>query len=96
MDPVYFIDSDAYDLQKGLLMTQPTLQIYETFASIQGESSYAGKPCFFIRLAGCQLNCRWCDTKKARSFESGTEMTLAQLLDLTKEAAWEKLQAAVI
>ena len=85
MDPVYFIDSDAYDLQKGLLMTQPTLQIYETFASIQGESSYAGKPCFFIRLAGCQLN--WCDTKKARSFESGTEMTIAQLLDLTKEAA---------
>ena len=68
-------------------MTQPTLQIYETFASIQGESSYAGKPCFFIRLAGCQLNCRWCDTKKARSFESGTEMTIAQLLDLTKEAA---------
>ena len=41
-------------------MEQTFLRIYETFSSIQGESSYAGKPCFFIRLAGCQLNC---DTK---------------------------------
>lgn len=68
-------------------MNQTTLRIYETFASIQGESSYAGKPCFFIRLAGCQLNCRWCDTRKARSFDSGSEMTIAQLLDLAKDAA---------
>ena len=38
-----------------------TLRIYETFASIQGESTRAGIPCFFIRLAGCNLNCSWCD-----------------------------------
>lgn len=39
--------------------------IAELFSSIQGESSSAGKFCFFIRLAGCNLNCKWCDTKYA-------------------------------
>ncbi|MBR2427856.1 MAG: 4Fe-4S cluster-binding domain-containing protein [Lentisphaeria bacterium] len=68
-------------------MDQTFLRIYETFSSIQGESSYAGKPCFFIRLAGCQLNCKWCDTRKARSFDSGTEMTVSQLLALANQAA---------
>ena len=68
-------------------MEQTFLRIYETFSSIQGESSYAGKPCFFIRLAGCQLNCAWCDTKKARSFNAGSDMSIAQLLKLTQDAA---------
>ncbi len=38
------------------------LNISEIFYSIQGESSYAGLPCIFIRLAGCNLKCCWCDT----------------------------------
>jgi 7-carboxy-7-deazaguanine synthase len=38
------------------------LNVYETFSSIQGECSHAGVPCFFIRLAGCNLNCSYCDT----------------------------------
>lgn len=42
-----------------------TLLVSETFSSIQGESSFAGWPCFFIRLAGCNLRCRYCDTKYA-------------------------------
>jgi 7-carboxy-7-deazaguanine synthase len=43
----------------------PTLQIIEIFRSIQGESTLAGLPCVFIRLAGCNLRCRWCDTRYA-------------------------------
>ncbi len=45
----------------------PAVEVCETFLSIQGESSYAGSPCFFIRLAGCNLNCRYCDTPAARA-----------------------------
>jgi len=41
------------------------LEICELFYSIQGESSYAGYPCFFIRLAGCNLRCTYCDTRYA-------------------------------
>ena len=39
------------------------LEISEVFYSIQGESSYAGYPCFFIRFAGCNLRCTWCDAR---------------------------------
>ena len=42
-----------------------TLQVCETFVSIQGETTWSGRPCFFIRLAGCNLRCRYCDTKYA-------------------------------
>lgn len=50
------------------------LQITEIYASIQGESSYAGFPCTFVRLTGCPLRCRWCDT--AYAFHGGTSMSL--------------------
>lgn len=39
------------------------LKIIEIYASIQGESSRAGQPCTFVRLAGCDLRCRWCDSE---------------------------------
>jgi 7-carboxy-7-deazaguanine synthase len=42
-----------------------SVDVCETYESIQGESSYAGRPCFFIRLAGCNLRCRYCDTPQA-------------------------------
>jgi len=45
----------------------PDLLISELFYSIQGESSYAGLPCIFIRLSGCNLRCKWCDTLYALS-----------------------------
>jgi len=47
-------------------MSTRTIQICETFVSIQGESTYAGLPCFFIRLAGCNLTCSYCDTPQMR------------------------------
>ena len=46
------------------------LNICEVFYSLQGESTYAGLPCIFIRLAGCNLNCSWCDTPYAQSESS--------------------------
>jgi len=41
------------------------LDICEIFYSLQGESTFAGLPCIFIRLSGCNLNCSWCDTRYA-------------------------------
>lgn len=58
--------------------------ISEIFYSIQGESTYAGLPCVFIRLAGCNLSCAWCDTPYAREAEGATEMTVDTVL---REAA---------
>lgn len=51
------------------------LTINEIFHSIQGESTYAGAPCVFVRLAGCDLRCAWCDTPYA--FTGGRRMEVA-------------------
>jgi 7-carboxy-7-deazaguanine synthase len=55
------------------------LEICELFYSIQGESSYAGYPCFFIRLAGCNLRCTYCDTRYAYEGEHQS-YTISQIL----------------
>lgn len=52
--------------------------VTEIFTSVQGESSWAGKPCTFIRLSGCPLRCRWCDT--AYSFKQGQEYSIDALI----------------
>ncbi len=57
-----------------------TLEVCEIFTSIQGETSYAGLTCFFIRLAGCNLDCRYCDTQCAR--EAGGERKLEDLVEM--------------
>jgi len=59
-------------------MSDP-LQVCETFVSIQGESTFAGCPCFFIRLTGCNLRCSYCDTTYA--FAGGQPKTIPQLVD---------------
>ena len=55
------------------------LKIYETFASIQGESTRAGIPCFFIRLAQCNLRCSYCDTKRAQTLQNSREAGIEEL-----------------
>ena len=60
---------------------QLKVRVCETFASLQGESTHAGRKCFFIRLAGCNLDCSYCDTRYARSFEAGTQRSVASLVD---------------
>jgi 7-carboxy-7-deazaguanine synthase len=55
-----------------------SLRINEIFYSIQGESLYAGLPCVFIRLTGCNLRCAYCDTRYAH--DEGTDMTISEIL----------------
>jgi 7-carboxy-7-deazaguanine synthase len=55
------------------------MKINEIFRSIQGESSFAGRPCAFVRLAECNLRCVWCDT--AYAFHEGTEMSLSEVIE---------------
>ena len=57
---------------------QQSLIITEIYKSIQGESSFAGLPCVFVRLTGCPLRCRWCDT--AYGFEGGQQKSFEQIL----------------
>jgi 7-carboxy-7-deazaguanine synthase len=55
------------------------LSVNEIFYSIQGESTFAGKPCVFVRLAGCDLRCSWCDT--AYAFNEGDRMSVGDVLE---------------
>ena len=54
------------------------LRVNEIFYSIQGESSYAGCPCVFVRLTGCNLRCSYCDTQYA--YDAGTDLTVAEIV----------------
>jgi 7-carboxy-7-deazaguanine synthase len=59
------------------------LRVTEIFHSIQGESTWAGYPCTFIRLTGCPLRCVWCDTEY--SFFGGGKVTLDELMEKVRE-----------
>jgi 7-carboxy-7-deazaguanine synthase len=55
------------------------MQITEIYKSLQGESTYAGLPCVFVRLTGCNLRCTWCDSEY--TFQGGRKMTQEQILN---------------
>ena len=59
------------------------LQVSEIFYSIQGESTFAGLPCVFIRLAGCNLDCYYCDTGYARA--GGEDLSQEEILSRVEE-----------
>jgi 7-carboxy-7-deazaguanine synthase len=54
------------------------MRVTEIFHSIQGESTFAGQPCVFVRLTGCPLRCTWCDTEYA--FHGGSGQSIEQIL----------------
>ena len=60
-------------------MKEDTLVIHEIYASIQGESTFAGLRCAFVRTTGCNLRCVWCDTPQA--FYGGTRMERRDVFD---------------
>ncbi len=60
-----------------------TLQINEIFHSLQGESSWAGCRCAFIRLCGCNLRCSWCDTRYSFE-ENGRELSINMIIEAVR------------
>ena len=63
-------------------MISERLHINEIFYSIQGESTHAGRPCVFVRLTGCNLRCKWCDTEYA--FYEGRRMPIAEVVEIIR------------
>jgi 7-carboxy-7-deazaguanine synthase len=64
-------------MTESLSLTR-TLQVTEVYKSIQGESTWAGVPCIFVRLTGCNLRCTWCDTEYA--FTGGEKTTIGAIV----------------
>jgi 7-carboxy-7-deazaguanine synthase len=60
-----------------------TLRVTEIFHSLQGESTWIGVPCTFVRLTGCPLRCVWCDTEYA--FHGGEKMTIEAIVERVRE-----------
>jgi len=67
------------------VIDQDYLRVTEIFHSIQGESTWAGLPCTFVRLTGCPLRCIWCDTEY--SFQGGEKISLEEIFQ--KVAAFD-------
>lgn len=65
------------------------MYIIEIYKSVQGESSFAGLPCIFVRLAGCNLRCRWCDSEY--TFTGGSKASVDEVMVEVKNLAPVKL-----
>ena len=65
------------------------MHIIEIYKSIQGESTFAGLPCIFVRLAGCNLRCTWCDSEY--TFSGGKKMEMSEVLAEVEKLAPVKL-----
>jgi 7-carboxy-7-deazaguanine synthase len=71
-----------------------TLQVCELFRSLQGETSWSGLPATFVRLQGCNLDCRYCDTRYARS--SGDPWAIPKLVERLVERPVERPELVVV
>lgn len=75
-----------------MTLNSAKFDLSEIFFSIQGEGSLAGKPCIFIRFAGCNLNCIWCDTTYASSTSNSKIVSGLELLNLIKKFKCEFIE----
>ncbi|MBE7437105.1 MAG: radical SAM protein [Spirochaetales bacterium] len=71
------------ETRESLSLVESVISICETYSSLQGEGMHSGLPCFFIRTAGCDLRCTWCDT--VHSFGPGEKVPINDLLALIPE-----------
>ncbi len=71
---------------KAIASTTITYPIVETFHSIQGEGSWTGVSAFFIRLAGCDVHCPWCDQKESWTIKPYPQQSVEELATLAKQA----------
>jgi len=62
------------------------MRVSEIFYSLQGEGFLAGVPSVFVRLAGCPLRCKWCDTKYAWDEKSGTDYSINKIVETVNRA----------
>ncbi|MCY4443959.1 MAG: hypothetical protein OXC44_04065, partial [Proteobacteria bacterium] len=67
------------ELLKQEPLQQGQLRLISLYKSVQGESTRAGKPCVFVRLSGCPLRCRWCDS--TYTFTGGKVYTLEAIVE---------------
>lgn len=63
-------------------ISENRVRISEIFTSIEGEGIYVGTKTMFVRLAGCHLKCRWCDTEYALALDSGKEYSLDEAKEM--------------
>ncbi len=74
-------------------MSQAKLRVSEVFTSIQGEGPYTGSRAVFVRLAGCNLRCPFCDTKYSLDPTTGVEISIEELVEVIRR---EKPQIVVV
>ncbi len=68
-------------------MLEQHVSLSEIYESVQGETSHAGRMTSFVRLAGCPLRCRWCDS--TFSFAKGTLVTISSIMDALARFGWK-------
>jgi 7-carboxy-7-deazaguanine synthase len=84
LKPISLLDIPPENAHRvALLRTVPAgeLLIHEIYQSVQGESTFAGLPCVFVRCSVCDLRCKWCDTPHA--FNQGERMSRSAVLEKT-------------
>lgn len=78
-----FAHRKSEDMSNVATNTRPTLRVTEIYKSVQGESTWAGLPCIFVRLARCHLRCVWCDT--AYAFSGGETIGISDIVKTCSE-----------
>ena len=69
-----------------MIQDAATLPVVETFHSLQGEGHHSGRSAFFIRLAGCNVGCPWCDTKHSWPTTQHSSLSVDDLAEQASRA----------